>query len=126
MKFKDYYKIMGVEPTSDAAAVKTAYRTLARKWHPDVSKAAGTERRFTDLVEAYEVLSDPKRRAEYDELRANGFREGQEMDPPPRRREAEAESTDDHSGQPDQPDFSDFFQSMFGRGAAAVVSRSPP
>ena len=82
MKFKDHYRTMGVTPGATDQELKTAYRVLARKYHPDVNKAAGTELRFSELVEAHEVLADPQRRAAYDQLRAAGWQEGQEMDPP--------------------------------------------
>ncbi len=116
MKFKDYYRIIGVPPAATADDIKTAYRKLARKYHPDVNKEPDAEKRFTDIGEANEVLKDPARRAAYDELRAGGWKEGQEMDAPPPRSQA------DPGGGPfagEGVDFSDFFQSMFGRGRAA-------
>jgi curved DNA-binding protein len=81
--FKDYYKIMGLEPGASADDVRRAYRTLARKLHPDVNKAPDAMKRFTDLGEAYEALSDPEKRNAYDELRQGGYQEGDEMNPPP-------------------------------------------
>ena len=72
MDFKDYYKILGVEPTADDKAIKTAYRKLARKYHPDVSKEKDAENKFKDVNEAYEALKSVEKRAEYDELRKYG------------------------------------------------------
>ena len=74
MDFKDYYKILGVEPTADDKAIKAAYRKLARKYHPDVSKEPGAEDKFKEIGEAYEVLSDADKRAAYDELMATAVR----------------------------------------------------
>lgn len=68
MELKDYYAIMGVKPTDDLKTIKTAYRRLARKYHPDVSKEPDAEARFKEVAEAWEVLSDEQRRAEYDQL----------------------------------------------------------
>jgi curved DNA-binding protein len=70
MDFKDYYALLGVEPDADAAAIKTAYRRLARKYHPDISKEDDAEARFKDVAEAWQVLKDPDKRADYDQLRA--------------------------------------------------------
>ena len=72
MDFKDYYKILGVEPTADDKEIKSAYRKLARKYHPDVSKEKDAESKFKDASEAYEALKSADKRAEYDELRKYG------------------------------------------------------
>ena len=69
MQFKDYYGILGVEPSAGEAEIKTAYRRLARKYHPDVSKEAGAEEKFKAVNEAYEALRDPEKRKAYDQLR---------------------------------------------------------
>lgn len=83
MQFKDYYETLGVEPNAGDAEIKTAYRRLARKYHPDVSKEAGAEDRFKAINEAYEALRDPEKRKAYDQLRARGYRPGDDIQPPP-------------------------------------------
>jgi curved DNA-binding protein len=106
MEFKDYYKILGVSTDADLKAIKTAYRKLARKYHPDVSTEKDAEKQFKDVAEAYEVLSDEKKRAEFDQLRQYGSA-GQRFEPPPG-----WQSSNQGSG----GDFSDFFESIFGAG----------
>lgn len=111
MQFKDYYKILGVSKDASQDEIKRAYRKLARKYHPDVSKEADAEDQFKDVGEAYEALKDSERRAAYDQLRAGGFRQGQEFRPPPGwQGGAGGGFSDDMGG------FSDFFESVFGRG----------
>ena len=66
MEFKDYYKILAVTPEADSKAIKTAYRKLARKYHPDVSAHSEAEEKFKEVNEAYQVLKDTEKRAEYD------------------------------------------------------------
>ncbi|AJP47599.1 cytochrome C biogenesis protein [Rugosibacter aromaticivorans] len=113
MEFKDYYKIMGVERSATQDEIKRAYRRLARKYHPDVSKAADAEVRFKELGEAYEVLKDPEKRAAYDRLGAN-WKGGQEFRPPPDWNEGfEFSGGGFTSG--DGADYSEFFEQLFGR-----------
>jgi DnaJ-class molecular chaperone len=68
MEFKDYYKILGVERAADEKAISRAFRKLARQHHPDVNKQKGAEERFKEINEAHQVLSDPKKRAQYDQI----------------------------------------------------------
>lgn len=114
MDFKDYYKILGVEPTADEKAIKTAYRKLARKYHPDVSKEPGAEDKFKEASEAYEALGDPEKRAEYDEIRKYGS-QGR-FQPPPgwQGRGGAGAGPGFGGGNFENGDFSDFFSSIFG------------
>src|SRR3977135_747149 len=81
MKYKDYYKILGVDRNASGDAIKKAYRKLAHKYHPDVSKDPGGEEKFKEVGEAYETLKDPEKRAAYDQL--GSYTPGQEFRPPP-------------------------------------------
>ena len=114
MQFKDYYKIMGVARDATQDEIKRAYRKLARKYHPDVSKVADAEVRFKELGEAYEVLKDAEKRAAYDQLGAN-YKGGQEFRPPPDWNAGFEFSGGGFTGG-DAADYSDFFESLFGRG----------
>src|SRR5271166_5616252 len=82
MRYKDYYETLGVGRSAGAEEIKRAYRKLARKYHPDVSKEKNAEARFKEVQEAYEVLKDQERRATYDQLGRN-YRSGQQFRPPP-------------------------------------------
>lgn len=117
MKFRDYYAVLGVARDASAEEIKRAWRKLARKYHPDVSKEPDAEKRMKEINEAFEVLGDPEKRAAYDRL-ASGHRAGEEFQPPPgwERGFAFEEGAAPH-------DFSDFFEAIFGgigrrRGAA--------
>jgi curved DNA-binding protein len=81
MKYKDYYAILGVERDADASAIKKAYRKLAHRYHPDVSKEADTEDKFKEVAEAYDTLKDAEKRAAYDQL--GKHQAGQDFQPPP-------------------------------------------
>jgi curved DNA-binding protein len=122
MQFKDYYDILGVEPSAGEAEIKTAYRRLARKYHPDVSKEAGAEEKFKAVNEAYEALRDPQKRAAYDQLRTRGYRPGEEMHPPPGGFGQGAPEGFDFdeifAGGGAGGGFSDFFEELFGRRRA--------
>jgi len=82
MEYKDYYRIMGIERDATQDEIRRAYRKLARKYHPDVSKEGDAEARFKEVGEAYEVLKDPEKRAAYDQLGAD-WKSGQDFKPPP-------------------------------------------
>lgn len=112
MQFKDYYQIMGVARDATQDEIKRSYRKLARKYHPDVSKASDAETRFKELGEAYEVLKDTEKRAAYDQLGAN-WKGGQEFRPPPDWK-ASFKFRDVGSAGSDAQDYSDFFASLFG------------
>ena len=124
MQFKDYYDILGVKPDASDAEVKSAYRKLARKFHPDVSKESGAEDKFKAANEAYEALKDPAKRRAYDQLRAQGYRPGQEFHPPPHYGDG-ADFDFSHMDGGDSG-FSDFFESLFGRGARPGSGRAGP
>ena len=120
MDFKDYYTTIGVARDASQDEIKRAYRKLARKYHPDVSKEANAEDRFKEVQEAYEVLKDPEKRAAYDQLGSN-YRPGQDFRPPPDwGREFEFSST----GGADSG-FSDFFSSLFGARSPFGQQRGP-
>src|SRR6185369_3815671 len=115
MQFKDYYDALGVKADATDANIKSAYRKLARKFHPDVSKETGAEEKFKSVNEAYEALKDPAKRRAYDQLRASGYRPGDDFHPPPHFGDgAEFNFSDMHG----EGGFSDFFESLFGRGHA--------
>ncbi|TSE18277.1 Curved DNA-binding protein [Tepidimonas alkaliphilus] len=116
MEFKDYYAVLGVARDASADDIKKAYRKLARKYHPDVSKEADAAQRMSEVNEAYAVLSDPDKRAAYDRL-AQRYQAGQAFTPPP-----DWDAGFEFHGAPegmDAAEFSDFFSELFGRMAGA-------
>ena len=113
MEYKDYYKIMGVPRDASHEEIKRAYRKLARKYHPDVSKDPDAEEKFKELGEAYEVLKDPKKRQAYDQL-GQRWQHGQEFRPPPGWAAGFDLGTGDFAAAGRSP-FSDFFESLFGQ-----------
>jgi curved DNA-binding protein len=117
MEFKDYYKILGVEPDADVKTIKTAYRKLARKYHPDVNPDAGAEEKFKEVAEAYQVLKNEQTRADFDELRKYGSQGQRGFQPPPGWK-GSADSGHQNDGQ-FSGDFSDFFNSIFGNQGRA-------
>jgi curved DNA-binding protein len=112
MEFKDYYKLLDIDRTATADDIKSAYRKLARKYHPDVSKESQAEARFKEIGEAYEVLQDPEKRAAYDQL-GDRWRGGQEFTPPPEWG-AGFEFTPGGASTAEATDYSDFFSTLFG------------
>lgn len=114
MEFKDYYRILGVERGATQDEIKRAYRKLARKYHPDVSKEPEAEARFKEVGEAYEVLKDPEKRAAYDRFGAD-WKAGQDFRPPP---DWDQGFEFSGGGFTDAGEFSDFFESLFGRSAS--------
>ncbi len=116
LEFRDYYAVLGVDKNADAAAIKKAFRKLARKYHPDVSKEADAEERMKELNEAFAVLSDPEKRAAYDQA-GQGNMGGAEFHPPPGWDGAHG-FTHGHYSDAEAADFSDFFSELFGRAQA--------
>jgi curved DNA-binding protein len=118
MEFKDYYAMLGVERSATQDEVKRAYRKLARKFHPDVSKEPNAEARFKEVAEAYEALSNAEKRAAYDEI-ANRYKNGQEFNPPPGW-DSGFEFSGRDAGAGQDLNRSDFFEALFGRQAAGA------
>lgn len=125
MEYKDYYQVLGVSKTAEAAEIKKAFRKLARKYHPDVSKEPNAEARMKEVNEANAVLSDVEKRAAYDSL---GSRQaGQDFRPPPgwdAGFEFSGDGMRDGAGGSSRApeDFSDFFSSIFGNAGHARCS----
>lgn len=122
MEYKDYYKMLEVPRTATPDEIKKAYRRLARKYHPDVSQLSDAEERFKEINEAYEVLGDPQKRQEYEQL-GKHWKSGQEFRPPPGWRPQ-------NSGRPGGGfEFSEFFENLFGgarrRSTGATGAGSP-
>jgi curved DNA-binding protein len=118
MEFKDYYAQLGVERSATRDEIKRAYRKLARKFHPDVSKEPDAEARFKEVAEAYEALSDAEKRAAYDDV-GKRHKNGQEFSPPPGWDSGFEFSGRDFGAGPDLS-HSDFFEALFGRQAAGA------
>ncbi len=116
MQYKDYYETLGVARGAEADDIKRAYRKLARKYHPDVSKEKNAENKFKEVSEAYEVLRDAEKRAAYDQL-GREFRNGQQFRPPPDWGQRFGQQPGAGQRFSDINGFSDFFASLFG-GAA--------
>lgn len=121
MEYRDYYQLLGVDRDATQAEIKTAYRKLARKFHPDVSKEPDSEEKFKQVAEAYKVLQDAEKRAAYDQL-GSQWKEGQDFRPPP-----DWDAGFEFSGGFEDAGsaYSDFFESIFGRGQAGFGGQSP-
>jgi curved DNA-binding protein len=124
MKYKDYYATLGVKRDASADDIKKAYRKLAQKHHPDVSKEAKAEEKFKDIAEAYQTLKDPEKRAAYDQL-GSGYKPGEEIRPPP---DWQQQFQERHAGNGsfsfDDLDLSDLFESLSSRGRGGGRSRA--
>ena len=124
MEYKDYYKILGVERDATEAKIKSAYRKLARQYHPDVNKSPDAVNKFKDISEAYEVLSDKEKKNRYDSLGAN-WQAGANFTPPPG---FEGFNFNPGGGSyqsfSNMGDFSDFFSSIFGDLMGGSTQRS--
>ena len=107
MKFSDYYETLGVAEGATTDEIKSAYRKLARKYHPDVSKESDAEERFKAINEAHEVLKDDEKRKAYDQLKRRGFRSGDDFRPPP----DFGQGHEFNFGDNDAGGFSEFFES---------------
>ncbi|MBS0239000.1 MAG: DnaJ domain-containing protein [Proteobacteria bacterium] len=118
MEFKDYYKILGVERNATEDDIKRAYRKLARTYHPDINKEAGAEAKFKEIGEANDVLSNPEKRAAYDQL-GKDYQAGQDFRPPPN-----WDAGFEFSGRPAEGEFSDFFEAIFGAARAQRPGRT--
>ncbi|MFA7438403.1 DnaJ C-terminal domain-containing protein [Castellaniella sp.] len=127
MKYPDYYKVLGVSKTASAEDIKKAFRRLARKYHPDVSKETDAAQRMAEINEANEVLSDPEKRKVYDTIGhqawAQGARSVDDVRPPPGWNQAQGHPSgagfDGYTQGAGHPgaDYSEFFEELFGRAA---------
>lgn len=122
--YQDYYEILGIDRKADEKEIKTAYRKLARKWHPDLhsgKEKEAAEEKFKKINEAYEVLSDPEKRAKYDHL-GNNWHNGQDFRPPP---DMDGFHYYSNTGEAGMGGFSDFFETLFGgRGFGHTAGRT--
>ena len=120
VKFKDYYELLGVSRKASQKDIQKAFRALARKWHPDVSKASNAEQKFKEINEAYEVLKDPEKRRLYDSLGPN-WQNGQNFRPPPGFDNIHFEfGGGGPGGSGGGGAFSDFFEMLFGGGLGSM------
>jgi len=124
MDFIDYYKVLGVAKNADDAEIKKAYRKLARKYHPDVNpNDAGAKKKFQEINEANEVLSDPEKRKKYDQYGKDWQHAEQFEQAGQSKRQQRPQYSSRGQEQFDESDFSDFFSTMFG-GARQQTGRS--
>jgi len=126
MRLKNHYKILRVSENADIAQIKAAYRKLARKYHPDVSKEANAETIFKEIAETYAVLKDPEKRAEYDQLLAVGAKRIDGRFRQPQGWRANTEFSKSRSTQADERYFSDFFESIIDSAQRANARDEQP
>jgi curved DNA-binding protein len=118
VEYKDYYEILGVARTAPQDEIRKAYRKLAKKYHPDISKEKNADARYREINEAYEVLKDPDKRSKYDTLGAN-WEQGQDFTPPPGWQGAGGPHAE-FGGE--WGNFSEFFKTIFGGGFGGVFT----
>lgn len=123
VEYQDYYKILGVARTASADEIKKAYRRLAHKYHPDVSKEKDAEAKFKEVQEAYEVLKDPEKRAAYDQL-GSQWKSGEQFRPPPDWGSGFEFRGGTHEDLFEGEGFSDFFSTLFGGRASPFGASS--
>ena len=122
MAFVDYYKILGISKTATEKDIKTAYRKLARKYHPDLNPDnKESEKKFKEINEANEVLSDPENRKKYDKY-GKEWKHGDQYE----KARQQQQQSNQQSGQQNfsNEEYSDFFESMFGGGGRSSYSKS--
>ncbi len=112
MEYKNYYDVLGVERSYTQDQIKSAYRKLARKYHPDLNKEEDAETKFKEIGEAFEVLGDVEKRAAYDQL-GKSYQAGQDFSPPPDWNEGF--EFRGHAASENDPRFSEFFENLFGQ-----------
>ena len=114
MKYKDYYETLGVSRDATSQTIKSAYRKLARKYHPDVNKSPDAQNKFKEINEAYEVLGDENKRKRYDQL-GSSWQQGADFTPPPGFEGFDFSKFSNYSqGAQSMGGFSDFFSAIFG------------
>jgi len=124
MEYKDYYDILGLKKDTPQDEIKRAYRSLARKYHPDVSKEHDAETKFKEVAEAYEVLKDPEKREAYDQLGKN-WKAGQDGFQPPPDWEQNFDFGSGGYTQGNAQDYSSFFEDLFSGGASSGRYHNP-
>ena len=127
MEFKDYYQILGIKKNATEKEIKSAYRKLARKFHPDLNPNDKTaEKKFKEINEANEVLSNPENRKKYDQY-GKDWKHGEEFEKAKQQQRQQQSSRQSYSGAGfDNQDFSDYFESMFGGGARGSARGGQP
>jgi len=124
VKYKDYYKLLGVTRKTSQDEIQKAYRKLARKYHPDVNKEKGAEAKFKEITEAYEVIGDSEKRKRYDQL-GSSWKSGQNFRPPPGWENSGVDFNFGPGQQRSSSGFSDFFDSLFGNAFGGGFRAGP-